>query len=116
MDLKGSIKRLLLGSGRPIDASIYKLYEGAVLCVQEGVERENKLNTEISKLEKRIVELEAIKKALIAELPPIVKESDKPTRGKDPRWPNEPCGRSLEQCPYNKQEHIDYFRGLRNDK
>ena len=105
MDLKGSIKRLLLGSGRPIDASIYKLYEGAVLCVQEGVERENKLNTEISKLEKRIVELEAIKKALIAELPPIVKESDK-----DPRWPHEPCGRSLEQCPYNKSEHIDYFR------
>ena len=24
-------------------------------------------------------------------------------------WPNEPCGRSLAQCPYNKSEHIDYF-------
>jgi len=59
----------------------------------------------IRDLEARIVELEAIKKALIAELPPIVKESDK-----DPRWPNEPCGRSLEQCPYNKTEHIAYFR------
>jgi len=64
----------------------------------------------IEALEARIVELEAIKKALIAELPPIVKESDKHTSVKDPRWPNEPCGRSLEQCPYNKSEHIDYFR------
>ena len=25
-------------------------------------------------------------------------------------WPNEPCGRSLEQCPYNKQDHIAYFK------
>jgi len=45
-DLKGSIKRLLLGSGRPIDQSIYTLYEGAVMCVQEGVEREDKLKGE----------------------------------------------------------------------
>jgi len=45
-NLKGSIKRLLLGSGRPIDQSIYTLYEGAVMCVQEGVEREAKLKGE----------------------------------------------------------------------
>jgi hypothetical protein len=25
------------------------------------------------------------------------------------RWPNEPCGRSLDQCPYSKIEHLDYF-------
>ncbi len=31
------------------------------------------------------------------------------------RWPNEPCGRSLEQCPYNKAEHIQYFQS-RGDK
>jgi hypothetical protein len=31
------------------------------------------------------------------------------------RWPNEPCGRSLEQCPYNKAEHIEYFQS-RGDK
>lgn len=62
----------------------------------------------IKDLEERIVELEAIKKALIAELKPVEEDHGE-------LWPNEPCGRSLEQCPYNKAEHIEYFQS-RGDK
>jgi len=76
---------------------VFTLLHQCIKCGMRIVDHQR-----IEKLEGRIVELEAIKKALIAELPPIVKESDK-----DPRWPHEPCGRSLEQCPYNKSEHID---------
>ncbi len=61
----------------------------------------------IEQLEKRIVELEAIKKALIAELKPVEATSGQEDHGE--LWPQEPCGRSLEQCPYDKSQHIAYF-------
>jgi len=35
---------------------------------------------------------------------------------RDKRWPQEPCGRSLEQCPYNKMEHLDYFNAHKNQQ
>jgi hypothetical protein len=37
------------------------------------------------------------------------------TKDHGERWPHEPCGRSLAQCPYNKAEHIEYFQS-RGDK
>jgi hypothetical protein len=79
-------------------ADLQELYDDLVGCHEDAVHR-------FVKAEARIVELEAIKKALIAELPPIVKESDK-------RWPHEPCGRNLAQCPYDKSQHIAYFRSV----
>lgn len=88
------------------DPHSFEVFSELHQCIHCGIRIVD--HQRIEELEKRIVELEAIKKALIAELPPIVKESDKHTV-KDPRWPNEPCGRFLEQCPYNKQQHRDYF-------
>ena len=29
-------------------------------------------------------------------------------------YPNEPCGRSLEQCPYDKRVHLAYFKAAGN--
>jgi len=74
-------------------------------CIHCGMRIED--HQTIEKLEKRIVELEAIKKALITELPPIDQDPRVGDRGEP--WPHEPCGRSLEQCPYDKSEHIGYF-------
>ena len=68
-------------------------------CIHCGMRIED--HQTIEKLEKRIVELEA-------ELKPVDEDHGE-------LWPHEPCGRSLEQCPYNKAEHIEYFQS-RGDK
>lgn len=38
------------------------------------------------------------------------------TKDHGSRWPNEPCGRALNQCPYDKMEHVDYFQAHKTGK
>jgi len=54
---------------------------------------------EIVKLKDQVAQLERMKGI----------QWKKKDKDKDERWPNEPCGRFLDQCPYDKGQHRAYF-------
>lgn len=35
-----------------------------------------------------------------------------PETVRDPRWPHEPCGQTLEGCPFDKDQHREFSRYL----
>ena len=73
------------------------------------------LDNLIADVKRLITNNPTLRSDLLRELGDLRKKEEVATTDHGELWPNEPCGRSLEQCPYNKAEHIQYFQS-RGDK